>query len=441
MRISQELLFQAQRLVDYARSNGADEAQITITKSKDFSVSALNGKVEKLVGSEPKSFSVKVIKDKKSATAYSSDFSEATLKTLIDGAIARAKFSGSDEYDGIAENRDVETDFMKLKLYDEKIETLSPEEKIKIALEVEELGLQGDGIEKSSGSSFSDSVRELYIANTSGFLGANLSSSVSAGVYLQSGDAENMIEEGYYASSRSWSGLKSAKEIADEAIKRCSQLKGSRKIKSQTVPVVFAPHMTSMLLRFLAQCLSGRSIYLNQSFLAGKLNKKIGSYKVNIIDDGLIPGGLGSKPFDSDAIPTQKTTLFENGVLKNYLLGLYSSKKLGLEPTGNGSGTNNFYMAAGDESPEDIIKSVDNGLYLTKTLGQGTNPSTGDISKGAYGLWIENGKLTYPVAEITFAGSLGEMLSKVEAVGADLKLDKSVAGPTILVGDVSISGT
>ena len=225
-----------------------------------------------------------------------------------------------------------------------------------------------------------------------------------------------------------------------KAIEQVTRLIGARKVNTQNVPVVFDPQMTAALLGFFRECITGSAIYMNASYLVGKLNTKIASDIVNIYDDPLIPGAIGSRPFDSEGVVSRKNTIIENGILKTYLTDTYSGKKLKMKSTSSASGTSNYYMAAGKTDPKDIIASVKNGLYLTGTIGQGTVPTTGDISKGAYGLWIENGKLSYPVAEITFSGNLITLLNNIEMVGNDLEFNSSTVGPTIKIKDITISG-
>ena len=202
--------------------------------------------------------------------------------------------------------------------------------------------------------------------------------------------------------------------------------------------------MTSWLLGFLFACVSGVSIYLNRSFLVGKLGKKIGNEKINIYDDGLMPTGLGTRPFDTEGTPCQKTTVVEKGVLKNYLCNTYAARKLNLPSTANSSGTgvapHNFYLQAGKDLPSDMIGSMDKGLILIRTIGHGLNPITGDISRGAFGLWVEKGEIRYPVSEITISGNLGEFLKNIEMVGNDPDFRTSVSGPSVLIRNVLVSG-
>ncbi|MBM3297570.1 MAG: TldD/PmbA family protein, partial [Candidatus Aminicenantes bacterium] len=236
-------------------------------------------------------------------------------------------------------------------------------------------------------------------------------------------------------------GLLSPEAIAKKAVERVTRLIGARKVESQNVPVVFeAPVTGSLLLGFLAQCISGPALDRRQTFLLDKLGQKIGSDLITIYDNALLPGGRGTAPFDTEGVPARKTLVMESGVLKSYLLNTYYGRKLKMASTGNAGGTTNFHLAAGTSKPADIIKSVDKGLLLTGTIGFGLVPTTGDISTGAFGLWIEKGEIAYPVAEITISGNLADVLKGIEMVGDDLDPGDSVSGPTVKTAVMSIGG-
>ena len=178
--------------------------------------------------------------------------------------------------------------------------------------------------------------------------------------------------------------------------------------------------------------------------LVDKLEERIGNRNVTVIDDGLMPGMLGTRPFDSEGVPSQKTLAVNKGMLQNYLCNTYAARKLKLKSTGNSAGIgvspNNFYLESGDNSPEEIISSLDKGLILIRTLGHGLNPVTGDISRGAFGLWVESGEVLYPVSEITISGNLGEILNNIELVGSDLDFRSPLSGPTIKVSEMTVAG-
>jgi len=440
MKTDKKLLNLAEDLVSYGRKKGADQVEISIGENSGFSVDVLNGEIEKLAEAGTKALGLKVIKGMRVATASSSDFSDEALKTLIDNAIKRAEVSSVDEFSALPENETIKVNVEKLKLFDSAVVKLSPEKKIETAKEIEKICLNDKRVRKSYGASCSTNVGASYLANSNGFSAWYPYTSCSSGVYLQSGSGDNLFDEGKYSSARNLTDLLSPVEIARKAIHRVTRLIGAEKIKTETMPVVFEPGMMASLLGFLYSCINGNSIYMKQSFLCDKLGEQIGNEHVTIIDDGLIPGAPGTSPFDGEGVPTRKTLVLDKGVLKNYLLSTYSARKLKMKSTGNSSGANNFYMAAGKHSPGKIIKSVKRGLLLTGTMGQGTIATTGDISKGAFGLLIEDGKITRPVAEITISGNLGEVLKNIEMVGNDLKFDRSITAPTVLVNGMTIGG-
>jgi len=212
---------------------------------------------------------------------------------------------------------------------------------------------------------------------------------------------------------------------------------------------VFEPRTAQALLGDLFDAVSGSAIYRQASFLAGKLGERIASDALTIIDDATMPGLFGSSPFDDEGVAARRTVVVERGVLKSYLLNTYTARKLGLKTTGNASrglsgaagvGPGNFYIAAGEIAPEKIIGGLKSGLYVTELIGTAANTVTDDYSSGAAGLWIENGELAYPVSEITIAGNLKQMLMDVERAGADLEFRGSIASPTILIREMTISG-
>jgi PmbA protein len=223
---------------------------------------------------------------------------------------------------------------------------------------------------------------------------------------------------------------------------------GSRKISTTEVPVIFDPENAASLIRALAGAASGPSLYRRASFLLDRLGTTIAAPRVTVVDDGLIPGALGSRPFDGEGLATRRTVLVREGVLESYLLDSYSARKLGLTSTHHavrdGSGvtvaTTNLMLMAGPSTPAELIASVKRGLYVTELIGFGVNAVTGDYSRGAVGLWIENGELTHPVEEVTVAGNLLEMFTRIEGIGNDLTLRDRTAAPTLLIGRMVVAG-
>lgn len=434
----------AEKLVTFAKTNGADEVEIIVLNGYEFSVDVRLGEIENLVEADSRSLGLKVIKDKKTAYASSSDLSLETLQRLVKNAVERAMLANFDEYSGLPSLSASQVDISSLKLFDPQMAELSADRKIAMAIETEKIALSDKRITNSHGASFETREVKGVLANSNGFLQEYEQTYCGLSLGLQAGETDSKVEDGWFSAKRYFYQLERPEDVAKKAVERTVRQLNPRKIKSQNVPVVFEPMMTSWLLGFLFACVSGTSIYQKTSFLADKLGQRIGNEKVTVIDDGLMPGLLGTRPFDSEGVPSQKTLVVDKGILRNYLCNTYAARKLKLQSTGNadgaGVGPGNFYLIPGEISPEKIISSLDKGLILIRTLGHGLNPVTGDISRGAFGLWVEKGQIVYPVSEITISGNLGEVLNKIEVVGNDLDFRVPVAGPTVLVQELTVAG-
>jgi PmbA protein len=430
----------AQGLVAYGRRKGASEVEVSIQEGLESRVSVLEQNIDRLTESVFKGLSLRVFVDGKAASASSSDFDPATLERLVDNAVERARLAGQDPFGGLPEAEPVRTKSEELGIFDPAVAELAVERRIAIAKAIEAVGLKEPRIKKSTGASCNSFHWDVTLANSKGFAGAYRRSLINCGGGFQGGEGTNLFEDYWGDSSTQLADLKAPEAIGKVAVERVTRLLGGRTVETQNVPVVFDPQMGAWLLGFLAQCLAGISIARRQSPFADKLGTKIGSERVDIVDDGLLVGGRGTVPFDGEGVPCRRIGVIEQGVLKSYLLDTYWGRKLQQRSTGNSDGPHNLYWAAGTTRPEDIIQSVDKGLYLTRFLGLGQEPTTGDISVGAFGLWIEKGALAFPVSEITISANLGTLLQNVELVGNDLELRDSVSAPTIKFAEITVGG-
>jgi len=257
-----------------------------------------------------------------------------------------------------------------------------------------------------------------------------------------------MQRDSWYHVVRKRSRLDAPEEIGRVAARRALRRLGARRVKTAEVPVIFDPETAASLLRHIAGAAAGPALYRQASFLLGKLGQPVAAPSVTIVDDGTMPGALGSRPFDGEGLPIRKTVVVDEGVLTSYLLDTYTGRKLGLPSTHHaardGAGvtvsTTNLFLSAGEASPGELIRSVKQGLYVTELIGFGVNGVTGDYSRGAVGLWIDNGELAYPVEEITVAGNLLEMFHRIEGVGNDLVFRDRTAAPTVLIGRMTVAG-
>jgi PmbA protein len=258
-----------------------------------------------------------------------------------------------------------------------------------------------------------------------------------------------MQRDYWFSMARTLTRLASPESVGREAARRTLRRLGARKVASTQAPIVLDPMVAGSILDNIFDAANGTAIYRQSSFLAGKLGEKIGGANVTVIDDGTMPGGFGTTPFDGEGIPTRRTLVIENGVLKSYLLNTYTARKLGLKTTGNASrglagnpgiGSGNFFLQPGQKTPRQIIGEIKNGFYVTEFLGFGVNLVTGDFSRGASGLWIENGELAFPVEEVTVAGNLKDMLNNISEIGNDLEFRGSTACPTLRIDGMMIAG-
>jgi len=441
---SHELMALAESLVTFARSHGTDEIEVSIMDGLEFSVDVRLGKIESLVEAGSRYLGLRIIKDNKTAYATSSDLNADTLKRLVKNAILRAELANPDEFAGLPIPKPGVIDIPNLNIYDPEISELATEKKIALALETERIALSDKRISNSHGASFETKEIHSVLANSHGFIHEYKETFCSLSVGIQAGKTDSKVEDFWSSTERHFRTLDPPEKVGKKALARTVRQLNPRKIKTQVVPVIFEQTMTTWLLGFLFACISGVTVYQKLSFLSDKLGEKIGNEHITVYDDGQMPGKLGTRPYDSEGVPTQKNKVIEKGILKNFLCNTYAGKKLNLPSTGNADGAsvgpNNFFLQPGDKSQEDIIQNTDKGLILIRTIGHGLNPVTGDISRGAFGLWVENGEIAYPVSEITIAGNLGTMLNQIEEKGNDLEFRSTINGPTIKIQELTVAG-
>lgn len=444
----------AVNLVDRATSGGATGADVIVREAEEFSTALRLGKIESLKEAASKGLGLRVIAGTRSAACYSSDFSRASLERLVERALAMAKATSEDPATGLPEPDLLGSYAGDLALFSDDVSKLSTDDRIAMARRAEDAALGTDPrIKNSEGAWFEASYGSKVYANSLGFLGSYPLSycAVAVSPIAHSNGTGNagMQRDYWYSVSRSARGLESPEAVGRKAAERVLRKLGARKVPTCQVPIVFDPETARSIIGHIFDAVRGDAIYRSASFLTDKLGQHVASERITILDDGLRPGGFGSRPFDDEGVPTSITPVIQNGVLRNYLLNCYTARKLRLRTTGNASrgladppsvGPKNFYLAAGEDSPEDIVRSVKNGFYITELIGFGVNIVTGDYSRGAGGLWIENGKLTYPVEEVTIAGNLREMIEHVEMIGSDLEFRNALAAPTLLVTGMTVAG-
>ena len=440
----------ASDLVERAKRAGASAADVVVREADEFSTNLRTGKIESLKEAASKALGLRVLLGIRSATSFSSDFSEQSLARLVARTVAMAKVTSEDPASGLPEPGQLGRYEGDLGLYSGDVELISIGDRIQLARRAEEAALGADPrIQNSEGAGFEASQGIKAYANSLGFAGSYRSSYCALSVSPIARQNGSMQRDYWYTVARSAAELEAPEAVGRKAAQRALRKLGARKASTCQVPIVFDPETARSLLGHIFEAVRGDAIYRSASFLAGRLHQKIANDNVTVLDDGLRPGGFGSRPFDGEGIPSSMTRVIEKGVLQNYLLNCYTARKLGRQTTGNaargiagppGVGMKNFYMPPGPYSPEEIFRSVQNGFYVTELIGFGVNTVTGDYSRGAGGLWIEKGELTYPVEEVTIAGNLAEMLQHVEMVGSDLEFRSALASPTLLISGMTVAG-
>ena len=450
-QVATELQTLATDVVRRAMQGGASSAECVVREGDEFSTVVRLGQVETLKEAGSRSIGVRVFFGQRAASTYSSDFSAAGIERMLKSALELAKITSEDPYAGIPEASKLGSLSGDLDLYHEDVYSLAGAERIDYARRAEKAALDTDPrIKNSEGGSFDAATGRKVLANSRGFVGEYRRSYCSvAAVPIAQDDAGNMQRDYWYSVARSLARLDPAEQVGKEAARRTLRRLGARKAKTAHVPVVLDPMVANSMLEHIFEGVNGDSVYRGASFLAGKLGQQIAGSNITVIDDGTMIGGFGTSPFDGEGIPTRRTVVIENGVLKSYLLNTYTAKKLGLETTANASrglagtpgiGPGNYFLQAGTKSPLQIIGDIKDGLYVTEFLGMGVNLVTGDYSRGASGLWIANGELGYPVEEITVAGNLKDILNNISEIGSDLEFRGSVASPTIRIDGLTVGG-
>jgi PmbA protein len=443
-------------VVAQAMKAGASDAEAVVREGDEFSVTVRMGEVEKLQESGSRGLGVRVFLGKRSASTSTSDLTAEGVRQAVEGAVALARITEEDPFSGLAEAGEFGSAPGDLHLYFEDVYSLPGPERIAWARRCEAAALAADPrITNSNGGSFDVSTGRKVLANSRGFLGSYRSSYAGGSTAPLAKDENGQMQRDFwYSSARRIGDLDSPESVGVEAARRTLRRLGAKRVPTQKVPIVFAQETARSLIGSVFEAASGDSVWRSASFLAGKLGESIAASSLTLIDDNtmLLPngvGGYGSSPFDGEGLPSCTTVVVEKGILRSYLLNTYTARKLGMKSTHNaarglagapGIGAGNLYLEPGTLTPDQIIGAIPAGLFVTGLMGFGTNLVTGDYSRGATGLWIENGQLTHAVEEVTIAGNLAEMLRNVSAIGNDLVFRGSITSPTLRIDGMTIAG-
>ncbi len=439
------LLERAERLVKAARAAGADAADAVAVRNLSLSVEMRDGAVEESESAEGDDLGLRVLLGKRQAIVSSNDLT-GDLSALADRAVAMARVAPEDKFAGLAEESDLAHEFPDLDLIDRALPSVADLEKL--ARTAEESALGVSGVSKSGGASASAGIGGMVLVTSHGFRGAYLGSSHGLSVTAIAGEGTGMERDYDYSYVRHAADLDSPQTIGRKAGERAVARLNPRKVSTRKVPVVFEPRVASSLVGHLAGAVNGASIARRVSFLKDKLGQKLFAKGIRIIDNPLRKRGLRSHPFDGEGVVGKPLELIDDGVLQTWTLDCASARELGLKTNGRAArgvsstpcpSTSNLHMEAGSVSPGDLIANIKDGLYITDLIGMGANLVTGDYSRGASGFWIENGKQTYAVSEITIAGNLIDIFRNLTPAN-DLEFRYSTNAPTLRVEGLTVAG-
>jgi PmbA protein len=467
-----ELESLAAAAVAHARSLGATDAEAVVFEGDEFSVDVRMGEVEQLTESGSRAIGVRVFfasaDGQRTASTSTSDLSAASLRQIVEGAVALAKITSPDPFAGLPAYEPASPTQSRidedLALYFDDVAAMDGRTRIEMAKRCEAAALASDPrIRNSRGASFNANTSRRVMVNSRGLLAGYRSSYAGFSVSPIAEDASGMQSDYWYSSARTTALLESPDEIGRIAAERALRKLGARRVATQQCSIVFPPEMARGLIGTMLAAANGDAIYRHASLFAGKLGDTVAGENITVIDDGrmvfdhvlddgrtLRVGGFGTTPFDGDGLPTRRSIVIEGGVLRELMLNTYTARKLGMQSNGKatrglagrpGIGGGNYYLEPGTLAPEDILRDVQRGLYLTHTMGRGVNLVTGDYSVGAGGVWIENGELTHAVEEITIAGNLKDMFRNIVAIGNDLHFRSAGAAPTLRVEGMTIAGS
>ncbi|MCO6048461.1 TldD/PmbA family protein [Mesorhizobium sp. RP14(2022)] len=441
---TEKLTTRVSALVDAAKRAGADQADAVAVIGRSTGVSVRLGKVENTSSAEGDDVSLRVFVGRRVASVSATAASDP--KMLAERAVAMAKVSPEDPYQGLADAGDLAKKFPDLDLLDETV--VSADQLREAALEMEESALAVKGVTNSSGAGAGAGLGGLVLATSEGFLGQYVASRFSRSASVIAGEGTGMERDYEYSSRLHFGELDGPAAIGRKAGERAVRRLNPRKAKTGPVTVVFDPRVARGIAGHLSGAINGASVARKTSFLREMMGKQVASANITVTDDPRVVRGQASRPFDGEGVAGERLVMVDQGVLKHWFLSTSAAKELGLKTNGRGSRSGssvsptstNLAIEPGEQSAEDMIRSLKTGFYVTEVFGQGVNMVTGEYSRGASGFWIENGELSYPVSEVTIASNLKDMfLSMVPA--SDLDRNFGTAAPTLLIENMTLAGS
>lgn len=429
----------AQWAAGYAQKKGASQAAVSISRSRTVEVEVREQKIEKITESTDNNLNLQIYRDYKYSGHSTNNLQKNQLKRFIEEAVEATGYLAADEDRQLTDPSLYPTDTsMDLKLNDPKHPTVTPENRLSRAMETEQLVRDGYSDILSASASFRDVASEGVRVHSNGFEGEHASTYFSMRASVTIMDQGSRPAGSYFAGSRFLDNIPSAGHIAQNTLHDALQQRGQQTIASGRYHMIVDNRIAPNLIWRLFQPMSARNIHQKNSFLDGMIDKKIGSDLLTVIDDPLIPTGLGSRHYDNEGIAAQKRAMVENGVLKAYFVDNYYGRKLGITP--NGGSPSNILMTYGNKNQQQIIGSQNKAILITSFNGGNANPTTGDFSFGISGQLIQNGKIVQAVNEMNISGNFKQLLHQLIETGNDPHPYSSMQTPTLVFRDVDFSG-
>lgn len=438
-----------EQLVDsalaHARKLGATDAGAEASEGSGLSVSVRKGELETVERNRDKSLGVTVYLGQRRGNASTSDFSQQAVERTVQAAYDIARFTAADPVAGLPDEADIATEGEQRDLALFHPWSLTSEQAAEMALACERAAFAVDRrITNSEGAGVSAQQSHFFSAHTHGFRGGYASSRHSLSVAPIAGKGDDMQRDYWYSSMRQPGELASPEVVGRYAAERALSRLTSRKISTRECPVLFESPLAAGLLGSFVQAVSGGALYRRTSFLLDSLGTSVFPDHIDIDEDPFIIAGKGSSPFDDEGVRVQARKVVEAGRVQGYFLGTYSARKLGMRTTGNAGGSHNLTLSSRQTRPSDdldeMLRKLGTGLFVIELMGQGVNYVTGDYSRGASGFWVENGRIAYPVQEITIAGNLRQMFAGIQAVGADAYTYGAKTVGSVLVDRMTVAG-
>ena len=425
--------------IETAQKAGAT-AEVGVTKVSGLSVSTRLQEIENVEFTNDGALGISVYLGQQKGNASTSDLSEEAIKNTVEAALAIAKYTSPDDCTGLADKELMAFEAPDLALYHSA--NVDVEQATKLALEAEKSALEYDAkIVNSNGASFNSHTGVRVYGNTHGMLQSYLSSRYSLSCSVIGGDLDQLENDYEYTVSREFDALSSADWVGQNCAKKVIARLNPQKLTTREVPVIFLNDVATGLISHLTGAISGGSLYRKSSFLLDHLGKQVLPDWFQISERPHLLKRLASTPFDSEGVRTQDLEIIQDGVLQTYLLTSYSGRKMGMQSTGHAGGIHNWLVKPNlTGGLTALLRQMSTGLLVTDVMGQGVNIVTGDYSRGAAGFWVENGEIQYPVAEITIAGQLQDMLKNIIAVSDDIEHRSNIQTGSILLNKMKISG-